>query len=267
MTETKTQGGAEKAIDAIAQIDGLRAFAFPAEHPAVRHWLDPQKGLIHRIAGELNARGIDIARAVVVLPYAQLLNLAQRMWCRAFPDSFSPRFETSRNWAAQMGEMLPGPTDITLDVALDTLTARCLTAQAGGGASDALCDLVVEAVHTLVPVVAGVAPADRGAWAMQARLASAAVPAPVGLSVEMRATRIAIEWAAQSAYTTDALFGKELQGHVDAMVLVEGLTPDPLYQGLQRVWAQWLRLWSPKWGGWRGTPVLMRKTKRNSLVR
>lgn len=224
-------------MDAIAQIDGLRAFAFPNDHPAVKCWLDPEHGLIFRIARALELRGDHVARTVVLLPYAQLLPLAQRMWCRAFPDGFAPHFETSRNWATQLGGGVAGPTDITLNIALDTLTAQCLVAQAGSESSRALADLIVEAAHALAPVVAGIPPEDRAAWLNEARSSVAAAPVLSALSVEARATRIALEWAAQSGFVTDVLFSEPMHSHVDALVVVEGLAPDPLHRGLQKVWS------------------------------
>ena len=50
----------------------------------------------------LHGKGISPARTVVLVPYAQLMITARQAWARAHPNGFAPRFESSRNWAANL---------------------------------------------------------------------------------------------------------------------------------------------------------------------
>ena len=47
---------------------------------------------------------------------------------------------------------------------------------------------------------------------------------------------MALQWAAISRYATDVLFTREARAGVDCVLALEGLAPDPLLGGLQRVW-------------------------------
>ena len=51
---------------------------------------------------------------------------------------------------------------------------------------------------------------------------------------------MALEWAAMSRYATDVLFGSEARAGVDCVLALEGLAPDPLLVGLQRMWGDGL---------------------------
>jgi len=59
-------------------------------------WLDPASGLIARVAAAMeryaSPKGSFPAQAVVLLPYAQLMPLAQKLWSQAAPDGFAPCF-------------------------------------------------------------------------------------------------------------------------------------------------------------------------------
>jgi hypothetical protein len=79
--------------------------------------------LAQRLAELIAQRGAHAARTVVLVPYAQLMPLARRAWARQAPDGFTPRFETTMNWAAR-GGFAPGPQDLSFDRGLDLLTAR-----------------------------------------------------------------------------------------------------------------------------------------------
>ncbi|MFZ3219837.1 MAG: PD-(D/E)XK nuclease family protein, partial [Rhodoferax sp.] len=122
-------------IDSPAGVPGARAGA----HPALALWLDTTSGLLARIQTVMRQRGAHPARTVVLLPYAQLMPLAARLWAQCFPDGFAPRFETTLNWSRGLGGFSPGVADMTFDMALDTLTAQALLRGAGLGAQqDAL---------------------------------------------------------------------------------------------------------------------------------
>src|SRR6187551_3174972 len=108
---------------------GRRVFAMDGiaiDHPAARHW----RALMTRLQAEMAARGVHPARAVVLLPYAQLMPLARRFWADAAPDGFAPRFETTMNWARQHAWM-PGELDLSFEIGRALLTARAWLEQGG----------------------------------------------------------------------------------------------------------------------------------------
>jgi len=208
-----------------------------AQHPVDQLWCDPQTGWLARIAGEMARRSAHAARTVVLLPYAQLMPQAQRRWAEAHPDGFAPRFETTQNWARGLGGVALGPLDLRGDAALDGLQAPALLDAAGlGKQRDALAGRLVEAAHQLMPLAAAVAPAGRAAWAVQARAALATgMDAPV-LAWEAAVARIALEWAAVSAYASDVLWSPGLAASLDCVVVLQGFQPDTLATALAASW-------------------------------
>ncbi|HPZ55987.1 PD-(D/E)XK nuclease family protein [Ottowia sp.] len=193
-----------------------------------RGWRD----LLARVNAQLRALAAHPARSVVLLPYAQLMPLAARLWAAQCPDGFAPRFETTRNWAARVGWFAPGPHDLTFDHGRDLLTAAVLLDGAGLAAQRALlAGPLVEQATQLGQIAASLPPALRPDWAEQAR---AALP-PVGdgpLALEAAVGRIAIAWAGNSDYATDVLFAPRVVDALDALLIVPGLLPDPLTETL-----------------------------------
>lgn len=194
--------------------------------------LNAWQGLLARIDAELRQLAAHPARSVVLLPYAQLMPLAARLWAAQFPDAFAPRFETTRNWATRAGWFTPGPHDLSFDHGRDLLTAAALLEGAGLAAQRALlAGPLVEQATQLSQIAASLPPALRPDWADQAR---AALP-PVGdgpLALEAAVGRIAIAWAGGSDYATDVLFAPRVADALDALLIVPGLLPDPLTETL-----------------------------------
>ena len=190
------------------------------------------QGLLARIDAELRQLAAHPARSVVLLPYAQLMPLAARLWAAQFPDAFAPRFETTRNWATRAGWFTPGPHDLSFDHGRDLLTAAALLEGAGLAAQRALlAGPLVEQATQLGQIAASLPPALRPDWAEQAR---GALP-PVGdgpLALEAAVGRIAIAWAGGSDYATDVLFAPRVADALDALLIVPGLLPDPLTETL-----------------------------------
>ena len=116
-------------MTAIAENDGATATS-----GVLNAW----QGLLARIDAELRQLAAHPARSVVLLPYAQLMPLAARLWAAQFPDAFAPRFETTRNWATRAGWFTPGPHDLSFDHGRDLLTAAALLEGAGLAAQRAL---------------------------------------------------------------------------------------------------------------------------------
>ncbi len=190
-----------------------------------------------RIREALAQRGAHPARTVVLVPYAQLMQPALAAWsATASADaasSFTPRFETTMNWAGNEGGFVPEPLDISFDAARDVLTAGLLLDQAGQSAArDVLAGRLVEAAHDLARLAAAVPTAGRAAWADRMRASLLALPggmmdSPM-LKLEAAVAQIALAWAANSSYATDLLFNADL----DCFVLLEGFQSDPLGQAL-----------------------------------
>jgi ATP-dependent helicase/nuclease subunit B len=208
-----------------------------------RSWLDA-------VAASLHARQVHPARAVVLLPYAQLMPVAARLWGARYPVGFAPRFETTQNWAqalagtlAATGAQMPGQdgADLRFKPALDLLTAHVLLEQAGLGAQAAVAaPLLLEAAQQLAPLAAAQPPAQRAAWGQRASLA-ARTGLEDGLEgqvlrLEAAVAQIAVAWVVNSAYGSDAFFSSEVRTLTDGLLVLPGLQPDPLIEGLRQVW-------------------------------
>ncbi len=180
--------------------------------------------------------GAHPGRTLVLLPYAQLLPLARRVWSDLHPQGFSPRFETTSNWLASMSARSLQATDISQDMALDTLTAQHLLARAGMGDESSLAGLLAEAAQQLAPWAAAAGPQGRGEWASQARAAVSVGMECQALAWEAQVARVAVEWAAVSSYSTDVLFDKDVLEAWDAVALVQGLASDPVSGALKAHW-------------------------------
>jgi ATP-dependent helicase/nuclease subunit B len=122
------------AIAKIHPVLGLPAPQLLLSHPVMHQWLAQPTGLLYRLRQAMAEAGVSPARCVVLLPYAQLRPLAQRLWQQVFADGFAPRFETTRSWTAALGAGVDGPFDLRQDRALDLLTAHSMLVQAGQGA-------------------------------------------------------------------------------------------------------------------------------------
>lgn len=188
-----------------------------------------------RLKEAVQARGVHPAEAVVLLPYAQLIQQARRAWAAQAGESiFVPRFETTMNWASGLGGTLglyvPSGDDLRMDVAVDMLTAASLLGRAGLGAQqDALAGRLVEAAWSLAGVAAAVVPAGRRAWSEGLALTlGMGLDSPV-LALEAAVGRIALAWAAASAYPTDRLF----QASPRLFAVLEGFQADPLTEALK----------------------------------
>ncbi len=226
-------------MTSIAKIDPSAAVPdlLVSGHPSVRLWTEPVHGLLERIQAAMQLRQAHPARTLVLLPYAQLRPLAARLWAQVCPDGFAPQFETTLNWSSALGRHTPGGTDVTFDMALDTLTAGALLRSAGFAAQqDALAGLLVQAAHQLAPLAAACAPFERPQWVQRARQAAVLGMEGPALALEAAVARIAVEWVAQSAYASDALFDEDVQAGLDCLVLVQGYSDEPLLAALQTAW-------------------------------
>ncbi|RZJ02251.1 MAG: hypothetical protein EOO54_26630, partial [Haliea sp.] len=130
-----------------------------------------------RLAQLLAERRVHPSRSVVLVPYAQLMQQARQAWANHVASSgaaasFTPRFETTMNWAkalsASRGGFEPTGDDIRFDAAFDVLTAAALLRRAGlASHQDVLAGRLVEAATALARQAAAVAPPERAGWGMR----------------------------------------------------------------------------------------------------
>ena len=200
-------------------------------------WCDARDGVITRISHHLASRQVHAARSVVLVPYAQLMAVARDMWAHAVGPGFAPRFETTRNWASGTGGFLPTDYDIAFDMARDLVTAQSLLMQSGfGNERLALAGRVVELAMQLAPLAAAELPQDRAAWSQRVDRVADAGSESEWFRIEAALIRIAMAWAATSAYATDVLFSDAARKQVDALIVLDGYQADPLTQKLVALW-------------------------------
>jgi ATP-dependent helicase/nuclease subunit B len=183
-------------------------------------------------------------RTVVLVPYAQLMDAGRRAWAQAHPSGFSPRFESTRNWASSLQPFLPGPTDLSMDTARDSLVAAAFIDRVAAGRLEAslrsvMVARLVEAARQLAPLAAAVHPDQRLAWADTRReaLAQGSVQA---LHWEALLASLALAWVSTSAYATDVLWGSLARpGDVAGTLFVlQGFQQDPLATALAAHWGE-----------------------------
>ena len=192
----------------------------------------------------LQARRIHPSRAVVLVPYAQLMQQAKLAWAAHVEaagnaSAFVPRFETTMNWATGLNvnqlSVAASPEDIRMDAALDALTATSLLKRAGlGGQHHMLSARLVEAAWSLARLAAAQPPSDRLAWAaLKSQQLGAGMESPA-LAFELAIARIALAWAAASSYPSDVLFdAKTDSAKADLLVVLKGFQAEPLTEALK----------------------------------
>ena len=204
-----------------------------ARNAVLQSWLDPESGWLIRIEQHRQSCQAHPAHTVVLLPYAQLIPLASRLWAELSPSGFSPRFETTQSWSRSLGSWSPEATDISQDTGLDLLTARALLERSGlGSRAQALTSDLLAVVQQLAPLAAAFPPRLRADWATQARAAVLLGLQLSALELEAALAQIAVEWAAVSAYPTDLLHDDGLTQDTKALVIFQGLQAEPLQLAL-----------------------------------
>ncbi len=216
-----------------------RAVVPPVPDVAAAQW----DALLERARQIMAGRGVDPSRTVFLVPYAQMMDAGRRAWARHQPHGFSPRFESSRNWAASLSPFVHGPQDVSGDVARDSLVAAGLLAQVSVRGLDAamratLAGRVVQAAHQLAPLAAAKAPSDRMAWAGDMR-GQIGTTGPM-FQWEGLVHSLALTWVGLSSYPTDVLWtGLAAPGAVaDLLLVVPGFQTDPLAEGLLAHWGE-----------------------------
>ena len=201
-----------------------------------------------QLAGLLQAKNVHPSRAVVLLPYAQLMHEARTAWAAhvqtlGHHSAFVPRFETTLNWAHGAAASTTGfavsPQDIQMDVAIDVLTASNLLKRAGLVAQqNLLAGRLVEAAWSVARVAAAQPPARRLAWGAGKAQDLGLGMESDALAFELAIARIALAWAAASSYPTDVLFNADLGVELDVLVVIDGFQSEPLTEALKNQFAE-----------------------------
>lgn len=206
-------------------------------HPARLRWA----ALVSQVQAVQARCHADPRRTLVLVPYAQLMHEGRRAWSLVCPSGFSPRFESSRNWAASLQPFVPGPTDLSMDMARDSLVGaafidRVVPTRLEPALRSVMVARLVESARQLAPLAASVPPEDRLAWA--APLTEALALSAPSLQWESLLASLALAWASTSAYATDVLWGPLAAPGVgvDALVVLQGYQQDPLASALAARW-------------------------------
>lgn len=191
-----------------------------------------------QIRAEIDRRQVNPARVVLLLPYAQLMQEARKAWLRGLgglqteaQGYYSPRFETTMNWACSLHEIEPSADDLQLDAARDRLTAASLLARAGLAAyQDVLAERLLQAAWSLAAAASAVAPVARLQWGTQlASKLTGGMESPL-FALELALARIALAWAASSSYPSDAVFSAT----PELLVLLTGFQAEPMTLALKQ---------------------------------
>ena len=199
-------------------------------HRATRSWAL----VMAKLHDALSNRQVHPSEAIVLVPFAQLIQEARRAWVvsqnlSASGAIFVPRFESTMNWARGLGGFVPKGGDLRLDAAHDSITARALLRQAGlAEHSAALAPKLMEAAWSLAGVAAAVAPELRVAWGVERAPVLMAGLSDPALAFESAIGRIALAWVSTSAYATDTLFAAEPK----LLVVIDGFQTEPLIDAL-----------------------------------
>lgn len=206
-------------------------------NPASALWRDPAHGLMPRIGVLMGEHGWHVARCVVLVPYAQLMEEARTQWAQCGAAGFTPRFETTRNWARSAGGFVPAEHDLAFDMARDLVTAQSLLSRAGFGPERvALSGRLVELAMQLAPLAAAELPQERGAWIQRARVAADVGSPSDWFRTEQMLVSVAVAWAGTSAYATDVLLAPATRKRFDALIVLGGFQSDPLTRKLVDLW-------------------------------
>ena len=221
----------------VSSIPAAGSTAAVERHPAAHHWAR----WIAQIDQAMQARAVPASRVVVLVPYAQLMDAGRRAWSTSHPSGFAPRFESSRNWAASLRPFVPGPGDLSMDMARDSLMAAALIDRVAPARADpalraVMVGRLVEAARQLAPLAAAVPPEQRLAWAEPLR--DALMPTSSSLHWEGLSATLALTWTSASAYATDVLWAPmaEPGTHADLLVVLQGFQEDPLAMALASRW-------------------------------
>ncbi len=232
----------------IADATAPDPFALGPDHPTSRHW----QRCLQALADDWQTRSINPARAVVLVPYAQLMTEARAAWAQVQPAGFVPQFLTTRQWATSTQAFEPGSMDFSGDWARDAWVAQAWVQRHAGpaGMVSLMASRLIESTQQIAPLAAAVTPEARAAWAQDVQAKWPSMPS--SLQWEAWLAQLSVVWASSSAYATDVLWSERMAPGVcaDVLVVFTGLQNDPLVEALATRWGERAMRWSL----WEETP-------------
>lgn len=198
-----------------------------------------------RIDAALRERGAASSRAVVLVPHTALASEARRAWAvehaqGRISQGLVPRFVTPRQWADALAPWRGGAEDWSRDPARDALVAagwldRVVRERIDPGLRRELVARLVDATVQLAPLAAARAPAQRQAWADDARRALAPV-GPGNTRWEGLVAHLALAWVGACGFDTDVLWTPAARADADLLLQLPGHQDDPLADALLQAW-------------------------------
>jgi ATP-dependent helicase/nuclease subunit B len=226
----------------IADATAPDPFALDPDHPTSRQW----QRCLQALADDWQARSINPARAVVLVPYAQLMTEARAAWAKVEPSGFVPQFLTTRQWSSSAQAFEPGSMDFSGDLARDVWVAQAWVQRHAGpaGMESVMTSRLIESTQQIASLAAAVPPEARAAWAQAVQ--AQWPPMPPSLQWEAWVAQLAVLWASSSAYATDVLWSERMApgACADALVVLSGLQTDPLVEALASHWGERATRWS-----------------------
>ena len=226
----------------IADATAPDPFALDPDHPTSRQW----RRCLQALADDWRARSINPARAVVLVPYAQLMTEARAAWAKVEPSGFVPQFLTTRQWASSAQAFEPGSMDFSGDLARDAWVAQAWVQRHAGpaGMESVMASRLIESTQQIASLAAAVPPEARSTWAQAVQAQWPLMPA--SLQWEAWVAQLAVLWASSSAYATDVLWSERMApgACADALVVLSGLQTDPLVEALASHWGERATRWS-----------------------
>ena len=201
----------------------------------------PWPDWLRAIEQAMQAADAQAQRTVVLVPFAQLMNAGRRAWSSSHASGFAPRFESTRNWAHSLQPFAPAATDLSGDMARDSLVAASLIDQVAPSHATAalrsvMATRLVEAARQLGPLAAAQPPDARAAWAASGR--EAVTFGLQALQWESLVQSLALVWVGNSAFASDVLWSPLAVPGADAdlLLVLPGWHPDPLADALLNRW-------------------------------
>ena len=215
----------------------INPFNADPDHPTQQQW----RRCLGALREWMAAQGVNPARTVVLVPYAQLMNEARLAWAQLQPSGFVPQFVTTRQWATSAQAFEPGSMDFSGDWARDVWVAqawlqRTAHTSMANGTGSLMASRLMESTQQVAPLAAAVPPDERPQWGPRVQARWPALPP--SLQCESWVAQLALLWAGSSSYATDVLWSPSMAPGVsaDALVVLRGLQPDPLVQALLQRW-------------------------------
>ncbi len=201
------------------------------------HW----HASLQPLAQRLQQHGTPPWRAVLLLPFAQLIPQARAAWQSHWPGPV-PRMETATTWARRLAPWRALADDFAGHAARDVLVAQSMWRRLGfvqrrGPWATGMADVLRQNAGVLSPLAQAQAPDQRSAWAE--RVTRALHSGWVGQTQHWEGAlwATAAAWVGHSRCATDVLWAPSTREQTDWLAVLPG-DSSPLPQALLQHWAE-----------------------------